>query len=81
MRLTCYIRRQTFYGEQLLTPRATPKLEDHPLSAVRYCLFNIIAATLRIGGRSSTRDLRTRHSVVTGTYHVLCMGVKLGRSH
>jgi hypothetical protein len=34
-----------FYGEALLAPRPTPKLEDHPLSAVRDCLFNI-AATL-----------------------------------
>ena len=29
-----------FYGE-LLAPRSTPKLEDHPLSALRDCLFNI----------------------------------------
>jgi hypothetical protein len=27
-------------------PRPTPKLEDHPLSAVRDCLFSIFAATL-----------------------------------
>jgi hypothetical protein len=36
-----------FYGEGLLAPRLTPKLEDHHLSAVRDCLFNIFAATLR----------------------------------
>jgi hypothetical protein len=30
----------SFYGEELSTPRPTPKLEDHPLSAVRYCLFS-----------------------------------------
>jgi hypothetical protein len=24
-----------FYGEELLTPRPNPKLEDHPLSAAR----------------------------------------------
>jgi hypothetical protein len=35
-----------FYGEELLAPRPTLKLEDHPLSAVRDCLFNIFAATL-----------------------------------
>jgi hypothetical protein len=35
-----------FYGVDLLAPRPTPKLEDHPLSAVRDCLFNIFAATL-----------------------------------
>ena len=57
-----------FHGEELLAPRPTPKLEDHPLSAVRDCLFNLFAATLHIGGRSSTRNLRTRHAVVTGTH-------------
>jgi hypothetical protein len=31
----------------LLAPRPTPKLEDHPLSAVRDCLFIIFAATFR----------------------------------
>jgi hypothetical protein len=34
-----------FYGEELLAPRPTPKLEDHPLSAVRDCLFHVFAAT------------------------------------
>jgi hypothetical protein len=33
-----------FYGEELLPPRPTPKLEDHPLSAVRDFLFNVFAA-------------------------------------
>jgi hypothetical protein len=56
-----------FYGEELLTLRPTLKLEDHPLSAVRDCLFNIFAAILYIGRRSSTRNLRTRHAVVTAT--------------
>jgi hypothetical protein len=37
-----------FYGEELLATRSTPKLEDHPLSAVRDFLFNIFAATLHI---------------------------------
>jgi hypothetical protein len=57
-----------FYGEELLAPRLTPKLEDHPLSAVRDCLFDIFAATLHTGGRSSIRNLRTRHAVVTGIH-------------
>ena len=57
-----------FHGEALLAPRPNLKLEDHPLSAVRDCLFNIFAATLHIGGRSSIRNLRTRHVVVTGTH-------------
>jgi len=41
----------------LLAPRPTPKLEDHPSSAVRDCLFNLFADTLLIGGRSSIRIL------------------------
>ena len=57
-----------FHGEALLAPRPTPKLEDHPSSAVRDCLFNLFAATLHIRGRSSIRNLRTRHAVVTGTH-------------
>ena len=56
-----------FNGEDLLAPRPTPMMGDHPLSAVRDCLFNIFSPTLHIGGRSSIRNLRTRHSVVTGT--------------
>jgi hypothetical protein len=36
------------YGEELLALHPTPKLEDHPLSAVRDCLFNVFAATLHI---------------------------------
>jgi len=37
----------------LLAPRPTPKLEDHPSSAVRGCLFNLFSATLHVGGRFS----------------------------
>jgi hypothetical protein len=58
----------SFYGEELSAPHPTPKLEYHSLSAVRDCLFNIVAATLHIGGRSSIRNMRTRHAVVTGTH-------------
>ena len=52
----------------MLAPRPTPQLQDHPLSAVRDCLFNIFAATLHTGGRSSIRNLRTRRAVVTGSH-------------
>jgi hypothetical protein len=34
------------YGEGLLASSPTPKLEDHPLSFVRGCVFNIFAAVL-----------------------------------
>jgi hypothetical protein len=52
----------------MLEPRPTPKMEDYHLSAVRDLLFNIFAATLYVGGRSSIRNLRTRHVVVTGIH-------------
>jgi hypothetical protein len=29
----CFRNKVIFYGEELLAPRPTPKLEDHPLSA------------------------------------------------
>ena len=61
-------QQDTVYGEELLAPRPTPKLEDHPLLVVRDCLFNIFVATLYTGDRSSIRDLRTRHAVVTETH-------------
>jgi hypothetical protein len=62
-----FVTKLRFHGENLLVPRPTPKLEDHALSAVRDCLFNVFAATLHIGGRSSIRDLGTRPDVVSGT--------------
>jgi len=58
-----------FYGEELLAPRQTTKLEDHPLSAFHDRLFNIFAATLHIGGRSSMGNLWARHAVVKGLTH------------
>ena len=58
----------SFYREELSSHRTTLKLDDHPFSAVRDCLFNIFGATFHIGGRSSIRKLRTRHVVVTGTH-------------
>jgi len=57
-----------FYGKELIESRSTPKVEDHLLSAVRDCLFNILAATLHMGGLSSIRKLRTRHALLTRTH-------------
>jgi hypothetical protein len=55
-----------FYGVELLAPRPTTNLEDHPLSAIREFLINIFATTPHIGVRSSVQHLRTHHDVVTG---------------
>jgi hypothetical protein len=35
------------YGDELWAPQPIPKMEDHSLSSVRDCLFNIFAATLQ----------------------------------
>jgi hypothetical protein len=45
-----------FYGE-MLAPRPTPNLEDHPLSDVRDCSFSIFAATLHIWKPASQEGL------------------------
>jgi hypothetical protein len=42
----CFVTSYFFYGEELLAPRPTPKLEDHPLSAVYDCLIHMFAVTL-----------------------------------
>jgi hypothetical protein len=43
-----FVTSWVFHGEELLAPRPTPNLEDHPLSAVRGWLFSIFAGTLHI---------------------------------
>ena len=57
----------TFLGKEFLASRPNPRLVDHPLSAVRGCLFNIFAA-IRSGGISSIRNLRMHHALVTETH-------------
>jgi hypothetical protein len=47
-RFETFRNNKNFYGEGLLEPRPTPKLEDHPLSAVCYCLLDIFAAIFLI---------------------------------
>jgi hypothetical protein len=56
-----------FYGEGLLAPLPTRKLEDHPLSFVGCCVFNLFAAIIA-EGRFTNRNLRTRLAVVRGTH-------------
>jgi hypothetical protein len=46
--LVIFRNKLNFYGEKLLAPCPTPKLKDHPLSAVCDCLFNIFTATFHI---------------------------------
>jgi hypothetical protein len=69
-RLTLWLFRNTIRVLQwgVVSTSPNPQAGDHPLSAVRDCLFNIFAATLHIGGRSSMRNLRTCHALVKGTH-------------
>jgi hypothetical protein len=75
----CFVTKGFFYGEELLASRPTPKLEDHPVSAVCDCLFNKFAATLLLEGRSAIRNPRTRHAVGTRT-HLWVWGLDGARS-
>jgi hypothetical protein len=43
--------KQFFHCEELLAPRPNPKLEDHHLSAVRDCFFNVLHLPYVFGGR------------------------------
>jgi hypothetical protein len=58
----CVFRNKaTFYGEELLASHPIPKLEDHPSSDARGCLFNVLAA----GCHPSFRNPKMCHAVVT----------------
>ena len=52
----------------IVSASPNPQAGGPPLSSVRDFLFNLFAATLHIGGRSSIRNLRTCIAVVTGTH-------------
>jgi hypothetical protein len=54
-----------FDDEELLAPRPTTKLEGHPLSADRDCLFNIFASYRPHLESISIRNLRTQRAVLT----------------
>ena len=43
-----FVNTPRVYGNELLDCRSTPKLENRPLSAVRYCLCSTITATILI---------------------------------
>jgi hypothetical protein len=45
--IVTFCNKLIFYGE-FLALRPTPKMDNHPLSAVRNCLFNIFSATLHV---------------------------------
>jgi len=46
-----FSNKQAFYGEELLSPRPTPKLEHHPLSAVATAHSVYLQLPIISGGR------------------------------
>jgi len=63
-----FCNKLVFYGEELLAPSQTPKLEDHPLLAAWNCLFSLFAATLHLEAILAVWNLRICHVTVTRTY-------------
>jgi hypothetical protein len=57
---SCFVKKPVFTERRCHQISNTPKPEHHSLSGVRDCLFNILASTLHIGGRSSIRKLGFR---------------------
>jgi len=63
-----FVNKLVFNGEELLATYPTSKLENHLISAVCDCLYNIFAATLHfLEAVFSIHDLRMCHVMVTGT--------------
>jgi hypothetical protein len=56
-----------FYGEGLLAPCPTPKLEDHPFS-IRGAYSIYLQLTSIAAGLPSIHDPRTRPAVVAGNH-------------
>jgi hypothetical protein len=54
-----------FYSEGLLAQHPTPKLEDHPLSAVRDFIQYICSCTPYLEAFFSIHNLKLCHAVVT----------------
>ena len=63
----CSVTWLRFYGEEFLALGPAPRLEDHLLPAVRYCSFSVPQLLSISVDRSWLRNLRTRHTFVTGT--------------
>jgi hypothetical protein len=64
-----------FFGEELLAPRPNPpswRTTPCRLSATAYSKYSQLSSIS--GGRSSIRNLRTRHAVVIGTHLSLWQG-------
>jgi hypothetical protein len=57
---TTFRNKLVSYGEELLSPRPNPKLEEHLLSSVCDCLFNKFAAALHIWRPSPPSETRGR---------------------
>jgi hypothetical protein len=71
-----------FYGGGLLVPRLTPRLEGHPLLAVRNCLFsifNIKKNTDDLLDASKEVDLEVNRQKTK--YMLMSRSQKIGQKH
>ena len=69
LRYKCPVTWLSFDGKDWLATLPIPKLNDHTLSTVRDCLFDILfTATFHTGSRSYIRNLRMRHAMVMGIH-------------
>ena len=62
------LQHDTFLRRGVVSTSPKPQAGGPPIVGCPDCLVNTLAATLHIGGRSSIRNLRTRHYLVTGTH-------------
>jgi len=66
-----FVTVKNFYSEGLLAPRPAPNLEDHTLSVVRDCLFNIFAVTIHTRRRMRWAGHVARMAEGRGVYRIL----------
>jgi hypothetical protein len=62
------VSQQDHFYDELLEPHQTPKLEEHPPSAVRDCLFYIFPTTLDIGFQDMDRS-QAYKAETSGTHY------------
>jgi len=58
-----------FYGEEMLAPRPTPKLEDHPVSAVRLyvCVWETARAPIPVAAWSKAQFYSHSPAAIVGS--------------
>ena len=86
--LWTFLNKGSVYGDKLLAPSPTPKLEDHAVSAVRNSLFNIFSVTLHLEAVPPSATWWRAMlwcKLIFDTYTKICLGtpnlVKIGQQY